>query len=85
MSPKLIADENSKRRILAKKFKAKANTKLLKDPRAPKRPLTGYFRFAVENFTPGTPVMESSKETAQRWKAMSEAEKSVCLGKCELM
>jgi hypothetical protein len=78
LSPSQIKEENSKRRLLAKSFKAsKANTRLIKDPNAPKKPLTGYLRFFREHYTPGVPIPEAAKEASRLWKAMSEAEKRV--------
>jgi hypothetical protein len=78
MSPAQIKDENSKRRILAKNFKtSKSRSKLIKDPNAPKRPMTAYLRFATENYTPGTSIQESAKESSARWKSMSDSEKRV--------
>ena len=80
LSPSQIKEENSKRRLLAKSFKAsKANTRLIKDPNAPKKPISGYLRFFQEHYTPGVPVPEAAKEASRRWKSMSEAEKSVFL------
>jgi len=75
MSPTEIKEENTKRRLLAKKYKQKTNTRIIKDPNAPKRPLSGYLRFSIENRTPGAPVAEAAKESGQRWRAMSVAEK----------
>lgn len=78
LSPSQIKEENAKRRLLAKSFKAsKANTKLIKDPNAPKKPITAYLRFFQEHYTPGVPVSEAAKESSRRWKSMSAAEKSV--------
>ena len=78
LSPSQIKEENSKRRLLAKRFKAsKANTRLIKDPNAPKKPLTAFLRFFMEHYTPGTAIPESSKEASRLWKSMSEAEKRV--------
>jgi hypothetical protein len=78
LSPAQIKEENSKRRTLAKNFKSsKTRTRLIKDPNAPKKPLTAYLRFFTETFTPGTPVPEAAKEASQRWKSMSESDKRV--------
>jgi len=78
LSPSQIKEENSKRRLLAKSFKAsKANTRLIKDPKAPKKPLTAYLRFFKDHYMPGLPISEAAKEASRRWKSMSEAEKSV--------
>jgi hypothetical protein len=77
MSPADIKEENSKRRLLAKKYNQKSNTKIIKDPNAPKRPTTAYLRFALENMVPGVSIGDSAKENGQRWKLMSEADKRV--------
>lgn len=78
MSPTQIKEENSKRRTLAKNFRtSKARTRLIKDPNAPKKPISAYLRFFTENYTPGASVQEAAKEASQRWKSMSETEKRV--------
>jgi len=78
MTPAQIKEENSKRRVLAKKFsKSGKGIRLIKDPNAPKRPQTAYLRFATESYTPGTPISESAKQAGQRWKSMSESQKRV--------
>ena len=64
LSPSQIKEENSKRRLLAKSFKAsKANTRLIKDPNAPKKPLTAYLRFFKEHYTPGASCFRSCKRS----------------------
>jgi len=73
-----IQEENQKRRILAKKYgktTRPANKRLIRDPKAPKRPTTGYLRFALKQLTPGVPLGQSSKASAILWKSMSDAEK----------
>lgn len=78
MSPSQIKEENAKRRILKKSFKGStARTRLIKDPNAPKRPMTAYLRFFTEHVTPGVSVKEAAREASQRWKSMSDDEKHV--------
>jgi hypothetical protein len=80
MSPSQIKEENAKRRNLKKNFKSsKARTRLIKDPHAPKKPMTAYLRFFTEHVTPGASVREAAREASQRWKSMSDDEKRVCL------
>lgn len=60
-----------------KKFKVIARKTKLKDPNAPKRPLTAYFRFTkcfrLKN--PGLSVPELGKEAAKAWKLLGVDEK----------
>jgi hypothetical protein len=85
MTPQEIKIENSKRRLLAKKYNQKTNTHIIKDPNAPKRPISAFLRFSIENRTPGAGVTEAAKEAGQRWKAMSVSDKQVCPGRVKLM
>jgi hypothetical protein len=39
--------------------------------------MSGFLRFAVQQITPGTPVSETAKAAAVKWKTMSDAEKRV--------
>ncbi|KAJ7653340.1 hypothetical protein DFH06DRAFT_1205355 [Mycena polygramma] len=41
-----------------------------------KRPLSGFLRFSLERRIPGIPVVQQSKQRAQEWHALPEAEKA---------
>jgi len=75
MTPQEIKTENTKRRLLAKKYKQKHNTHLIKDPNAPKRPVSAFLRYANDTRVPGASVTEGAKEASQRWKALSVSDK----------
>jgi hypothetical protein len=78
MSPHDIVAENSKRRYLGRHFSSapRKNTLAIKDPRAPKRPMTSFLRYLVERHMPGTGRVDF-KGHAQQWKDMSAGEKRV--------
>jgi hypothetical protein len=76
MSPDDIAAENQKRRTLITKYKSK-KTKLIKDPNAPKRPLSGYIRYFMETRDATITPTAAASQSSARWRSMSEAEKRV--------
>jgi hypothetical protein len=76
MSPDEIIAENQKRRTLITKYKSK-KTKLIKDPNAPKRPLTAYIRFFLENRDTTIATKDAAAKSAARWRTLSDAEKRV--------
>jgi hypothetical protein len=62
-----------------KKAKKPEEPRLYSPP--PKKPLTGYFRFCVENDRlprgQGAAILEAAKENSAAWKVLSDAEKEV--------
>lgn len=58
--------------------------KKVKDPNAPKRPISAYFAFAadkreqIKKENPGFKVTDISKRTGELWKDLTEAEKKPC-------
>jgi hypothetical protein len=76
MSPDEISAENQKRRTLITKYKSK-KTKLIKDPSAPKRPLTAYLRYFLENRDVTIATKDAASQSAARWRTLSDAEKRV--------
>jgi len=76
MSTDEILAENKNRRLLITKFKSK-KTKLIKDPNAPKRPMTAYIRFYMDNRDGSLPAKDAASQSAARWRALSDAEKRV--------
>jgi hypothetical protein len=71
-----IKEENRKRRILRSKYKSKS-AKIIKDPNAPKRALSAFVRFYIENKEPGVAAVQGSAHATQLWKTMSDTEKQV--------
>ncbi|KAG0055927.1 exp1-like protein [Gryganskiella cystojenkinii] len=78
LTPAEFELENSRRRAL--KAAGKKGMKLLRDPNAPKRPLSSYFLFAQEQRESGKfadlPIKEQAVAMANAWKEISEREKS---------
>ena len=60
-----------------------SNNKVMRDPNAPKRPLSGFFHFSnvgrskVKAANPDFTVAEVSKELSRRWHALDEVTKSM--------
>ena len=79
MSAHQIKEENRKRRFVAKNFKnaGAKYTRLIKDPNAPKRPLSPYVLFYMETREGDVSATVGAKEAAARWKTLSDAEKRV--------
>lgn len=78
MTPAEFKLENSRRQAL--RAAGKKGLPSLKDPNAPKRPLSSYFLFANEQREAGNfsdlPMKEQSKAFAEAWKQVSDHEKS---------
>ncbi|OLL23027.1 High mobility group protein B3 [Neolecta irregularis DAH-3] len=75
LTPDEIAKENALRRKL-KKNGRKSNIKPLVDSRRPKRPLTAYLLFNIENRDPSLSVAENGKRSGETWRNMSDSEKT---------
>ena len=78
LTPAEFKLENSRRQAL--RALGKKGLPSLKDPNAPKRPLSSYFLYANEQRTSGKfahlPIQEQAKAFAQAWKEVPELEKT---------
>ncbi|KAF9915522.1 exp1-like protein [Linnemannia zychae] len=78
LTPEEIRVENARRQAL--RAAGKRAMPKLKDPNAPKRPLSSYFLFAQEQRQSGKynnlPVKEQAKTIASQWKKLSDHEKT---------
>ncbi|KAF9178307.1 exp1-like protein [Haplosporangium sp. Z 767] len=77
LTPDQIRIENSRRQAL--RAAGKKNMPSLRDPNAPKRPISSYFRYAQDQRSAGKyadlPLKEQSILMAKDWKNISQAEK----------
>ncbi|KAF9910089.1 exp1-like protein [Lobosporangium transversale] len=78
LTPAEFGLENSRRRAL--RATGKKNLPSLKDPNAPKRPLSSFFRFVQEQRAAGEfaslPVKERTRSFADAWAKVPESEKA---------
>ncbi|KAF9108805.1 exp1-like protein [Mortierella sp. GBA35] len=78
LTPEEFKIENARRQAL--RAAGKRGLPSLKDPNAPKRPLSSFFRFAQDQRQTGKfadlPVKEQSKAIAESWKKVPEHEKT---------
>lgn len=82
-SPGDIAAINSARAKLRRLGLAPKWARRIKDDRLPKKPMTSFLSYSSSRWKSGDfeglSIQEASKKASAEWKALSEAERAVCL------